>query len=101
MKLTVDSTRHLVIKDEHRIKDLTKKEFQILWLMCQDPGRVFSRDQLFRQIWGQEPRFQDRTVDVHIVQLRKKIDKAIIKSIKGVGYKVNLDREEVELIDIS
>ncbi|MBK8954857.1 MAG: winged helix-turn-helix transcriptional regulator [Saprospiraceae bacterium] len=99
MKLIVDSSRHLVVKDEFKIKDLTRREFQILWQMCLEPGRVFTREQLFRKIWGEEPKLMDRTVDVHIVQLRKKIDKTVIKSIKGVGYKVNLDKEQVELIE--
>lgn len=99
MKLTIDSPRHLVIQNERIIKDLTRREFQILWQLCIDPGRVFTREQLFRIIWGEEPKIMDRTVDVHIVQIRKKIDKALIKSIKRVGYKVNLDKEQVSLIE--
>jgi len=98
MKIVVDSIKHLVIKDDLKIKDLTRREFQILWHMCLEPGRVFTREQLFRQIWGEEPKSMDRTVDVHIVQIRKKIDPTLVKSIKGVGYKVNLDQDQVSLI---
>jgi two-component system alkaline phosphatase synthesis response regulator PhoP len=98
MSLIVDSVRHTVTKDSNQIKDLTRREFQILWYLCQDPGRVYTREQIFHQIWGDQVKSHDRTVDVHIVQLRRKIDKSIIKSIKGVGYKINLEKEEVRLI---
>lgn len=99
MSLIVDSIRHTVTKDLRQIKNLTRREFQILWYLCQDPGRVYTREQIFHNIWGEKVKSFDRTVDVHIVQLRKKIDKDFIKSIKGVGYKINLEKEEVQLIE--
>lgn len=98
MKLIVDSTRHQVVKDEQIIQDLTRKEFQILSLLCKDPGRVYTREQIYEQIWDNPLLSNDRTVDVHIVQLRKKIDKSFIKSIKGVGYKIILETQDVKLI---
>jgi len=98
MKLIVDSTRHQVVKDEQIIQDLTRKEFQILSLLCKDPGRVYTREQIYKQIWDNPLVSNDRTVDVHIVQLRKKIDKSFIKSIKGVGYKIILETQDVNMI---
>ncbi len=98
MKITVDSFKHLVVKDELKITDLTKREFQILLFLCREPGRVYTREQLFREIWNDDLRPFDRTVDVHIVQLRRKVDKNVIKSIKGVGYKVDLESEQVEVL---
>ena len=98
MKLIVDSTRHQVVKDETIIQDLTRKEFQILSLLCKDPGRVYTREQIYKQIWENPLGSNDRTVDVHIVQLRKKIDKYFIKSIKGVGYKIILEAQDVSMI---
>ncbi len=98
MSLIVDSVRHTVTIDQHQIKNLTRREFQILWYLCQDPGRVYTREQIFLQVWGNTVKTHDRTVDVHIVQLRRKIDKMLIKSIKGVGYKINLEKEDVQLI---
>ncbi|MBK8297003.1 MAG: winged helix-turn-helix transcriptional regulator [Saprospiraceae bacterium] len=98
MKLIVDSTRHQVVKDEQIIQDLTRKEFQILSLLCKDPGRVYTREQIYKQIWDNPLVSNDRTVDVHIVQLRKKIDKSFIKSIKGVGYKIILETHDVNMI---
>lgn len=98
MSLIVDSIRHTVTKDLNQVKNLTRREFQILWYLCQDPGRVYNREQIFNHVWGEKVKSHDRTVDVHIVQLRRKIDKSFIKSIKGVGYKINLEKEEVQLI---
>jgi two-component system alkaline phosphatase synthesis response regulator PhoP len=98
MSLIVDSVRHTVTINQHQIKNLTRREFQILWYLCQDPGRVYTRDQIFQQVWNNSVKIHDRTVDVHIVQLRRKIDKTLIKSIKGVGYKINLDKEDVQLV---
>ncbi|MGB3085681.1 MAG: helix-turn-helix domain-containing protein, partial [Saprospiraceae bacterium] len=65
MKMIVDSLRHVVIKDQIQIKDLTRREFQILWHLCQEPGRVYTREQIFNQVWGAQPNSNDRTVDVH------------------------------------
>jgi len=98
MSLIVDSVRHTVTIDQTQIKNLTRREFQILWYLCQDPGRVYTREQIFQHVWGNTVKTHDRTVDVHIVQLRRKIDKTLIKSIKGVGYKINMEKEDVQLI---
>lgn len=98
VSLVVDHIRHLAILDSKQIKDLTRREFQILWFLCQDPGRVYTREQIFKTVWGDSMKSHERTVDVHIVQLRRKMDKSLIKSIKGVGYKLNLEKEEVQII---
>ncbi len=98
MKLIVDSIRHRITWDGHNITDLTRLEFQILYLLCEDPGRVFTRKQIFSKIWDSSSQTNERTVDVHIVQLRKKISKELIKSIKGVGYKLTLDPQQVDLV---
>lgn len=98
MRLIVDSGRHQVSLDGRTIKDMTRKEFQILSLLCKDPGRVYTRDQIIGQIWENQESSNDRTVDVHIVQIRKKVDKTIIKSIKGVGYKLTLEESDVSLL---
>ncbi len=67
---------------------LTKTEFEILWLLLQNPGRVYSRDSLLRTVWPDEVLVTDRTVDVHIARMRKKIapyDKHIVTRL-GYGY---------------
>ena len=72
--------------------ELTKKEFQLLFLMLTHPDRAFTREQLFDKIWGYDSGSYDRTVDQHILLLRQKAasDDYEIKTIWGLGYKVVL-----------
>jgi two-component system alkaline phosphatase synthesis response regulator PhoP len=72
--------------------DLTPTEFQILKLLCQHPGRVFSRDELVDRVIGQDFYGDVRTIDVHIRHLRAKIeerpsDPKLIETVRGAGYK--------------
>ena len=98
MKLTIDTIRHQVKLNDALLSDLTKREFQILNFLCEEPGRVYSRNQIYSRIWERQTNTNDRTVDVHKVQLRKKISKQLIKSIKGVGYKITLDPKDIQII---
>jgi two-component system, OmpR family, alkaline phosphatase synthesis response regulator PhoP len=66
---------------------LPKKEFELLVLLIGKPGKVFKRDEIYSQIWGNELFVGDRTIDVHIRKLREKIGDDRIKTIKGIGYK--------------
>jgi len=70
--------------------DLTATEFKILQLLASRKGRVFTRDQILDFLWGQEKAVVDRTIDVHIRNLREKLGRAasLIKNIRGVGYKL-------------
>jgi two-component system phosphate regulon response regulator PhoB/two-component system alkaline phosphatase synthesis response regulator PhoP len=70
--------------------DLTATEFRILQLLASRKGRVFGRDQILDFLWGTEKAVIDRTVDVHIRNLREKLGEAgsLIKNIRGVGYKL-------------
>jgi two-component system phosphate regulon response regulator PhoB/two-component system alkaline phosphatase synthesis response regulator PhoP len=70
--------------------DLTATEFKILQLLASRKGRVFTRDQILDFLWGSEKAVIDRTIDVHIRNLREKLGEAasLIKNIRGVGYKV-------------
>ncbi len=70
--------------------ELTATEFKILQLLASRPGRVFTRDQILDFLWGHEKAVVDRTVDVHIRNLREKLGPAaaLVKNIRGVGYKV-------------
>ncbi len=71
--------------------DATTTEFRILHLLCQRQGWVYSREQILDHLWGTEKAVLDRTVDVHIKNLREKLGKAgdMIKNVRGVGYKVD------------
>jgi two-component system, OmpR family, alkaline phosphatase synthesis response regulator PhoP len=66
-----------------------RKEFEILYYLASNPGRVFSRDNLLKEIWGEEVLVVDRTVDVHIRKIREKLldHFDLIETIKGVGYR--------------
>lgn len=68
---------------------LTLTEFKILQLLYNKPGKVFSREQILDHVWGEDKEVFDRTIDVHIKNLREKIAKygKNIKNVRGVGYK--------------
>jgi two-component system alkaline phosphatase synthesis response regulator PhoP len=88
----VNPEKHEVWLRDHKI-DLTQREFQLLYALAQQPGRVFSRDQLLERVWGQDFAGIDRVVDVHIGLLRKKMEDdpanpTLIQTIRGVGYKL-------------
>jgi two-component system, OmpR family, alkaline phosphatase synthesis response regulator PhoP len=70
---------------------LPKKEFKLLKFLADKPNRVFSRDEILDKIWGQNEIVIDRTIDVHVRKLRKKIGKDYIKTLKGVGYMFSMD----------
>lgn len=65
---------------------LPKKEFELLVLLMSKPGKVFKRDEIYGQIWGNELFVGDRTIDVHIRKLREKVGDDRIRTVKGIGY---------------
>jgi two-component system, OmpR family, alkaline phosphatase synthesis response regulator PhoP len=84
--ILIDRERFLVTKGG---KDLVlpKKEFELLNLLISKPDKVFTREEIFSRVWGDNVIVCDRTIDVHIRKLREKIGEEYIKTIKGVGYK--------------
>lgn len=66
---------------------LAKKEFELLYLLAQKPGRVFLRNEILNQVWGNDVIVGDRTIDVHIRKIRQKLGIDCITTVKGVGYK--------------
>jgi two-component system alkaline phosphatase synthesis response regulator PhoP len=66
-----------------------KKEFELLSLLASSPGRVFSREELLRKIWGEDVYVVDRTIDVHVRKIREKLgdSSGYIETVKGVGYR--------------
>ena len=88
--LFVDPERHIV-RDGDREVSLTLKEFQVLCLLLERAGTVFTRDQLLNTIWGYEFDGASRTVDVHIRTLRQKLGSSgdCIETVRGVGYKIS------------
>ena len=70
---------------------LAKKEFELLYMLASKPGRVFLRNEILSQVWGAEVIVGDRTIDVHIRKIRQKLDLDCITTVKGVGYKFELE----------
>lgn len=68
---------------------MPKKEFELLSLLMSKPGRVFTREHILSEIWGNDVVVGDRTIDVHIRKLREKVGDQFIKTVKGVGYKID------------
>lgn len=88
--LTIDRSSYTV-KINDREMSLPKKEFELLFFLAQNPNKVFSRDELLQNIWGTEVYVLARTVDVHIRKVREKIGDDYITTVKGVGYKFQLN----------
>ena len=86
--LYLDRERFLLIKDGVDLQ-LPKKEFELLELLVNKPGKVFTRDEILGKVWGNDTVVGERTVDVHIRKLREKIGDDYIRTIKGVGYTYN------------
>ena len=84
--LIIDKDRYVVITDKEEVT-LPKKEFELLSLLSSKPNKVFTRDEIFNQIWGNNVIVGDRTIDVHVRKIREKIGLKNIKTVKGVGYK--------------
>jgi len=84
--IIIDKERYMVVKEGEDLV-LPKKEFELLALLHSKPNKVFTREEIFSSIWGDNIIVGDRTIDVHIRKLREKIGDDYIKTIKGVGYK--------------
>ena len=87
--LEIDPIRREVHLGSHTL-DLRTQEFDLLFTLASQPGRVFTREQLLQLAWGFDFYGQTRTVDVHIAHLRKKLEGGSIKieTVTGVGYKM-------------
>lgn len=87
--LEIDPTKFEVRIDGREVV-LAKKEFELLYLLASRPGRVFLRNEILNQIWGNDVIVGDRTIDVHIRKVRQKLGIDCITTVKGVGYKFAL-----------
>jgi DNA-binding response OmpR family regulator len=89
--ISIDPQKYEVSIDGTTI-NLTTTEFNILHLLAQHPGWVYSRNQILDHLWGNDKIVIDRTIDVHIRNIREKLGEAgnIIKNVRGVGYKLEL-----------
>ncbi len=84
--LIIDKESYSVQLNEIPIT-LSKKEFELLYLMAEHPGRIYTREEIFDKVWKKIPVKKDRTIDVHILRLRKKIGSDFFSTQKGIGYR--------------
>jgi two-component system alkaline phosphatase synthesis response regulator PhoP len=87
--LVIDPVKFEVVVNGESIM-LAKKEFELLYLLAAKPGRVFLRNEILNQVWGNDVIVGDRTIDVHIRKIRQKLGMDCITTVKGVGYKFDL-----------
>ncbi len=85
--VTLDPASYTVTIDREKI-DIGQAEFKLLRFLMANPERVFSRSQLLDKVWGTHAEIEERTVDVHILRLRKALKEAegMLKTVRGVGY---------------
>lgn len=92
--LSVDTARHRVSRSGRAI-ELSPTEYRLLLHFMENPGRVFSRDQLLDAVWGRDTYVEERTVDVHIRRLRKALNRDgetdIVRTVRSAGYAFALD----------
>lgn len=83
--IKIDKEKYVVIKGGKEIY-LPKKEFELICLLTSKVNKVFTRDEIFSNVWGNDVVVGDRTIDVHVRKIREKLELKNIKTIKGVGY---------------
>ncbi|MBD3920376.1 response regulator transcription factor [Paenibacillus sp. PR3] len=90
-RITIDR-KNVEVSDGQSIILLPMKEFELLAQLAQYPGRLFSRDELIRLVWGQDYEGDENTVNVHINRLRQRFadyaDDFMIQTVRGIGYKI-------------
>ena len=84
--IKIDKEKYLVEKGGKEMV-FPKKEFELLYLLISKPGKVFKREEILNNVWGEDVIVGDRTIDVHIRKLREKLGDEYIRTVKGVGYK--------------
>jgi two-component system, OmpR family, alkaline phosphatase synthesis response regulator PhoP len=88
--IVIDKERYLIVQNGKEIS-LPKKEFELLTLLASKPDKVFTREEIFSKVWGNDVIVGDRTIDVHVRKIREKLGIESIKTIKGVGYKIEIE----------
>lgn len=87
--IDIDKEKYEVFIDNEK-KIFPRKEFEVLYFLINNPGKVFGREILLKEVWGADVYVVDRTVDVHIRKIREKLGNHadIIETVKGVGYRL-------------
>lgn len=88
----IDREEYVIVKNGEKLS-LPRKEFELFALLASKPGKVFKRDDILNQVWGNDVVVGGRTIDVHIRKLREKLGDDHFKTVKGVGYKFVIDED--------
>jgi DNA-binding response OmpR family regulator len=96
--LEIDMDR-VEVRREGRLVHLSPREFKLLFTLAQSPGRVFSRESLLRQVWGEDEYIDERTVNVYVQRLRQKLGDdshtpRVIETVRGFGYRLASPEED-------
>ena len=84
--IVIDKEQYVLQIDSEELV-LPRKEFELLSLLVSKPDKVFTREEIYKSVWGDNVIVGDRTIDVHIRKLREKIGNDHIRTLKGIGYK--------------
>jgi two-component system, OmpR family, alkaline phosphatase synthesis response regulator PhoP len=85
-RLYINKYSFTVFLEQQQIP-VSRKEFELLFMLASQPGKLFTRDEIYQKVWHRPQGKNDRTIDVHILRLRKKIGLDIISTQKGIGYR--------------
>ncbi len=85
---TVNLDSYSAVDENGNLIEFTNKEFELLKLFLSNPLKVFTREEILDKIWGLDFFGEFRTVDVHVSKIREKLGESIIKTVRGVGYKL-------------
>ncbi|EDY84523.1 response regulator receiver domain protein [Verrucomicrobiia bacterium DG1235] len=89
--VVLDVIHRVATRNGDRI-ELSPREFSLLQVLIREPGRTFSRGELFERIWGREQTYEAKTVEIFVMRLRKKLDvpgkPSAIETVRGIGYKL-------------
>ena len=88
--IEINREEYKIILENNSEIVLPRKEFELFYLLASKPGKVFKREEILDKVWGNEVVVGGRTIDVHIRKLREKIGDELFKTIKGVGYKLEI-----------
>ena len=91
-EITLDTENYEVLVGTDEVS-LTSREFEILKLLLENPGKVFSRESLLDSVWGYEYYGDQKIVNTHIKNIRKKLGVDYIETIRGVGYKIEKENQ--------
>ena len=91
--ILINREEYVIFKGDKKIT-LPRKEFELFSLLTSKPGKVFKREVILDNVWGNEVVVGGRTIDVHIRKLREKIGDHHFKTVKGVGYKFVLENSD-------